>query len=145
MQVDPVKAFQRFASIKLAAKREGETPQRVLQMAALSLVLGQPDQALDYAKRVIKDDSVSVVAHREAIRLVVLGYCLKAAMLEGDCVGAIGPVRDASPKQYRLWARQVLEDLPDLDAEETHLLRRLRLAKDLKIVEIFIQQTARYD
>jgi len=136
---DSVRIFQRLAQLELDIRRYGPSEKRSLQKAMYCLALGDPDKAIDAVQDLIdrKKGSQEPVVIREAVWLGTLAMCLKVAILEGDVEGA--PHLSLPPKteipRLRATARDLLLRIPDLDADETRVLRKLKGGERLDFIE----------
>lgn len=142
------RTFRRLASMGVAIQRQGATIERLLCMATLSLGIGRPDQAFKWAQAAVNDPNCPASAAQEALRLSGYALALKVGILDGHVEGA-PPIKNEKGEleevdksipvaELRKRAAKVLEGLEDLTAEETVLLRRLKLGVPVSVVEDLI-------
>lgn len=142
MRDDSQALFQRYVDLSIEIRLNGQSVERTLRKAALALALGQADEALAEAHAAEGMAEASPEARLEAARLAALSLCLRAAVLEGEVEGAAGwnPHHGGGlgAAECRLEAKRILLAMPELDPDETGLLRKLQLGKSLKGVRDLI-------
>lgn len=133
-----MRIFQRLATLNLKIRSKGPTPQRMIEKATLCLAIGDPDQAIEAVTDLLDEETAKdAVVVRESVWLSALALCLKAAIAEGHVEGAPGveSVPKTDVPALRAKARELLQRIPNLDADETRVLRKLKSGHKLDFIE----------
>lgn len=151
MRDDYVELASRFNRVTLEIRRYGPTPKRCFLQARLSLALGQPEKAIEYAESVLKEKGEEPGVVREALGICARALALEIAILREEAAGAPGlqltvtlnkGEREKKLKELRRQAVDLLERLPDMDRYETRLLRCLRIGASLDFVQDMVRVPA---
>lgn len=142
MRDDPVAVFQRLVVVNADIAHRGPYASLLVKKANLALALGDADQAVGTCAAILAADDALPLEQREAKWLTVIGYCLRAAVLEGTLVGAPGvkvTKADMPPEKCRAEARKLLEGMESRQTEEQYLLHLLQRDLPLGHVERLIE------